>query len=69
LLTIELGRDEHGRWIAAVPELPGVVVYASSPKEAHAKVITLAAHVIVDRIEYGESVPTSLWVRKIVIRR
>jgi predicted RNase H-like HicB family nuclease len=27
LFTIELDREEDGRWIADVPALPGVVVY------------------------------------------
>jgi len=28
MLTIEIGREEDGRWIGEVPELPGVLAYA-----------------------------------------
>lgn len=37
-LIVELEREEDGRWIAEVPELPGVMVYGASEGEAMAKV-------------------------------
>ena len=39
---VELEREEDGRWIAEVPELPGVLAYGASPSEAQAKVQALA---------------------------
>ena len=56
-LTIELDREEDGRWIAEVPELPGVLVYGDSREEAIRRVEALSLRVIADRLEHGESVP------------
>jgi predicted RNase H-like HicB family nuclease len=53
-LTIELDREADGRWIAEVPELPGVIVYGSTEREAMAAARALALHVVADRIEHGE---------------
>ncbi|HEY7552260.1 MAG TPA: hypothetical protein VH913_22380 [Hyphomicrobiaceae bacterium] len=35
-LRIETELEEDGRWIAEVPQLPGVLVYGSSEEEAAA---------------------------------
>lgn len=48
-LLVELEQEEDGRWIAEVPELPGVVVYGDSIDEAKAKVQALALRVVADR--------------------
>jgi predicted RNase H-like HicB family nuclease len=56
-MKIELDREEDGRWIAEVPELPGVMVYGGSREEAIARVKALALRVIADRLEHGEDVP------------
>jgi predicted RNase H-like HicB family nuclease len=45
-LTIRLLREEDGRWIGDIPELPGVTVYGSTPEEAALKVKALALRVI-----------------------
>jgi predicted RNase H-like HicB family nuclease len=36
--TVESEQEEDGRWLAEVPELPGVMVYAQTKQEALAKV-------------------------------
>jgi predicted RNase H-like HicB family nuclease len=54
---VNLDRETDGRWIADVPELPGVTVYGSTEKEALANAKALALHVIADRIEHAEEVP------------
>ena len=36
-LTIETEREDDGRWIAEVPELPGVLAYGATQGEAMAK--------------------------------
>jgi predicted RNase H-like HicB family nuclease len=41
-LTVEFDREVDGRWIADVPELPGVMVYADSRDQALARVLSLA---------------------------
>lgn len=48
---IEIDREEDGRWIAEIPELPGVMVYGATREEAQIKVEALALRVIADRIE------------------
>jgi predicted RNase H-like HicB family nuclease len=52
---VELEQEEDGRWIADIPELPGVLVYGESPEEARARVQALALRVLADRLENGES--------------
>ena len=51
VLMVEFDREEDGRWIAEIPELPGVMVYGSTKEEALLKVQALAYRVIADRIE------------------
>ena len=51
LLTIELDREEDGRWIADVPDLPGVMVYGNAKQDALAKVQALALRVLASKIE------------------
>lgn len=58
-LTIEFDREEDGRWIAEVPELPGVMAYGTSREEAQAAVQALALRVVADRVEQ-EKTATSL---------
>ncbi len=54
-LTIELEREEDGRWIAEVPELSGALCYGQSRDEAMARVQALALRVIAERLEHGEA--------------
>jgi predicted RNase H-like HicB family nuclease len=55
--TIEIEREEDGRWIADVVSLPGVMVYGETREDALAKVQALALRVLADRIEHGEAAP------------
>lgn len=48
---IEFEREEDGRWIAEIPDLPGVMAYGATRGEAEAAVEALALRVIADRIE------------------
>ena len=56
-MNIEIDREDDGRWIADIPELPGVMVYGQSREEAIAKAEALALRVIADRLEHGDAVP------------
>jgi predicted RNase H-like HicB family nuclease len=56
-LTVNLELEDDGRWIAEVPELPGVLVYATTQDDAIAKAKALSLRVLADRIEHGESIP------------
>jgi predicted RNase H-like HicB family nuclease len=53
-LTIELDREEDGRFIAEVPELPGVMAYGAREAEAVATAKALALRVLAERLEHGE---------------
>jgi len=59
-LKVELDREDDGRWIAEVPDLPGVLAYGRTPEEAKAKVQALALRVVADRLEHGEAGPDLL---------
>ncbi len=56
-LTVEIEREEDGRWIAEVPQLPGVLAYGQSRDEAIARAQALALRVIAERLEHGEATP------------
>jgi len=56
-LLIEVEREDDGRWIAEVPELPGVMVYGQTREDAISRVQALALRVIADRLENGEMAP------------
>lgn len=56
-LLVEVEQEEDGRWIAEIPELPGVLVYGKTMDEAKAKVQALALRVVADRLENAESDP------------
>jgi len=53
IFTVETEREDDGRWIAEVAELPGVMKYGQTRDEAIAQVEALALRVMADRIEHG----------------
>jgi predicted RNase H-like HicB family nuclease len=59
---VEVEREEDGRILASVPELPGVMAYGAVEEEAVRKVKSIALQVLADMIESGEEVPESLRV-------
>lgn len=56
-LPIEVEREDDGRWLAEIPDLPGVLAYGSTPAEAVARVQALALRSLADRVEHGEAIP------------
>lgn len=52
--TVEIDREEDGRWIAEVVELPGVLGYGATREDAIRRAWALAAEVMADRAEHGE---------------
>lgn len=56
-LTFETEQEDDGRWIAEVPELPGVMAYGATEREATAKAEALALRVLAERLEHGETGP------------
>jgi predicted RNase H-like HicB family nuclease len=51
---VEFDREEDGRWIAEIPELPGVLAYGATQEEAEAKVDVLALTVVTDKLKAKE---------------
>ena len=58
--TVEIEREDDGRWLAEVVELPGVLAYGGTQEGAVAKVQPLALRVIAERLEHGEAGPDLL---------
>ena len=56
-ITIEHEREEDGRWVAEVPQLPGVLAYGSTAAEAMARAEVLALRVLAERLEHNEAEP------------
>ena len=61
-LTIDLDREEDGRWIAEALELPGVMCYGQTRDEAISNAERIAVQVIADRVAHGELPSSSLGV-------
>lgn len=55
--SIETEREDDGRWIAEIVEIPGAMTYGSTIEEATAKVQALALRVLAERLEHGEIGP------------
>ena len=49
--TVEYEREEDGRWLAEVLELPGVLAYGANSDEAIAKPQALALRVLAVRLD------------------
>lgn len=60
---IEYEQEEDGRWLAEVPEIPGVLAYGMTANEAMAKAEILALRVIADSIEAQEQQPMSINIK------
>lgn len=56
-LTIEVAQEEDGRWIAELPEIPGVLTYGPTREAAIDAAKALSFRVLADRLEHGELVP------------
>ena len=61
-IRVETEREDDGRILASVPDLPGVMAYGSTEIEAIRKVKTIALQVLADMIESGDEVPEALRV-------
>jgi predicted RNase H-like HicB family nuclease len=54
VLHVELEKESDSRWIADVTNIPGVLVYGTTPIEAFRSAQALALEVIADRLKHGE---------------
>ena len=57
---IEYEREDDGRWLAEVPQLPGVLAYGASANDAMAKAQILALRVLAERLENLETGPQAI---------
>ena len=57
ILSIELEREDDGRWIAEVPDLAGVLAYGATRDQALARAEALALRVLAERLEQAEVGP------------
>jgi predicted RNase H-like HicB family nuclease len=58
--SIEFEQEEDGRWLAEVPELPGVMAYGATKQDAEVSVTALALRVIADTTERVGKPPKSI---------
>jgi len=59
-LGIDIDIEEDGRFLASVPDLPGVMAYGDTREDATRKVKSIALQVLADMIESGEDVPAPI---------
>jgi predicted RNase H-like HicB family nuclease len=52
-VRVEIEREEDGRILASVPDLPGVMAYGATEEEAVRKVKSIALQILTDTIESG----------------
>ncbi len=57
MLSIQTEREEDGRWLAEVPDIPGAMAYGNTEQEAIAHAEALALRALAERLEHGENVP------------
>ena len=55
VFSIEIEREDDGRWLAEVPALAGVMCYGVDRDDAVARVQALALRVIAERLEHREA--------------
>jgi len=58
--TIIFEQEDDGRWLAEIPELPGVMAYGKTKPDAEVAVTALALRVIADRTEQVKKPPKSI---------
>ncbi len=58
--SIEYEQESDGRWLAEVPDLPGVMAYGITKEDAEVEVTALALRVIADRTQQVRKPPKSI---------
>jgi predicted RNase H-like HicB family nuclease len=57
MYAVEVEQEEDGRWIAEVPDLPGVMAYGPTRDQAVRAAQVLSLRVLAERLEHGEPLP------------
>ncbi len=58
--SINFEQEEDGRWLAEIPELPGVMAYGKTKQDAEVATVALALRVLADRTEQVRKPPKSI---------
>jgi predicted RNase H-like HicB family nuclease len=59
-ITFETELETDGRWIAEVPEIPGILAYGQTERDAIGIAEALALRALAEQIESGEASPMSI---------
>ena len=62
MLTIQYEQEIDGRWVAYIPEIPGVITIDKTKEGACKKAKILAFKVMLDNVEHGESAIPSIQI-------
>jgi predicted RNase H-like HicB family nuclease len=57
MFTVDVEREDDGRWFAEVAQLPGVLAYGLKREEAVRRAHALSFQVLAERLEHGEAIP------------
>lgn len=57
MYSIDTEKEDDGRWIAEVADLPGVMAYGATRELAVRNAQALSLRVLAERLENGESLP------------
>ncbi len=57
---VECEREDDGRWLPEVPQLPGVLAYGTSADDAMAKAQVLAIRVLAECLENSDTGPQAI---------
>jgi predicted RNase H-like HicB family nuclease len=60
--SLEYEQEEDGRWLAEIPQLPGVMAYGATAEEAMSKAEVLALRVLAEQLEHGEGRPQAIHI-------
>jgi predicted RNase H-like HicB family nuclease len=58
-ISIEIDREEDGRWIAEIPMIPGCMSYGVTRNEAIRSVEALSLRILADQVEAGDDLIAS----------
>ena len=54
-LEIEVDREDDGRWIAEVSDIPGAMVYGASREDATRNVVQLVLRALADDVDHSSN--------------
>ncbi|MDE3071661.1 MAG: type II toxin-antitoxin system HicB family antitoxin [Pseudomonadota bacterium] len=58
--TLEVEREDDGRWLAVVTQPHGALAYGTSANGAMAKAEALAVRALAEQLEHGEAAPAKI---------